>query len=223
LSTYFVQPKCSEEIRYAARDVPRVMVWSVFINGAMGFVWVITLLYVSPDMNTVLAENNGAATIVIILSAAFKSLGATIFVELLLIYIGTVASVGLTASASRMMWAFARDKGFPFQQFLTHISQKWQVPVNAIVIIVIIQMLIGTINFGNTTAFQAILSLATIAILFTYLVPPALMLLYARRNMKIQYGPFKLGRFGIFLNLVSCGFTFLFFVLLNFPTVQASY
>jgi choline transport protein len=198
------------------------MVWSVFINGAMGFVWVITLLYVCPDLNAVLTEDNGAA-IIVILSAAFKSQGATIFVELLLIYIGTVASVGLTASASRMMWAFARDKGFPFQQFLTHISPKWQVPVNAIVIIVIIQMLIGTINFGNTTAFQAIVSLATIAILFTYLVPPALMLLYARRNMKIEYGPFKLGRFGIFLNIISCGFTLLFFVLLNFPTVQAPY
>ena len=198
------------------------MVWSVFINGAMGFVWVITLLYVSPDLNAVLTEDNRAA-IIVILSAAFKSLGATIFVELLLIYIGTVASVGLTASASRMMWAFARDKGFPFQQFLTHISPKWQVPANAIVIIVIIQMVIGTINFGNTTAFQAIVSLATIAILFTYLVPPALMLLYARRNMKIEYGPFKLGRFGIFLNTISCSFTLLFFILLNFPTVQASY
>ena len=223
LSTYLVfGPNISEEIRCAARDVPRVMVWSVFINGAMGFVWVTTLLYVSPDLNTVLTEDNGAA-IIVILSAAFKSLAATIFVELLLIYIGTVATVGLTASASRIMWAFARDKGFPFQQFLTNVSPKWQVPVNAIITVVIIQMLIGTINFGNTTAFQAIVSLATIAILFTYLVPPALMLLYARRNMKIQYGPFKLGRFGIFLNIISCGFTFLFFVLLNFPTVQAPF
>ena len=189
----------------------------------MGFVWVITLLYVSPtDLNTVLTENNGAA-IIVILSSAFKSVGATIFVELLLIYIATVASVGLTASASRMMWAIARDNGFPFRNFLTHINPKWQVPVNAIVIISIIQMLIGTTSFGNTTAFQAILSLATIAILFTYLVPPALMLFYARRNMTIKYGPFKLGRFGIFLNIISCGFTFLFFVLLSFPTVQAVY
>jgi len=217
-----IGPNNSEEIQCAARDVPRVMVWSVFINGAMGFVWVTTLLYVSPDLNTVLTESNGAP-IIVILSAAFKSLGATIFVELLLIYIAMVAGVGLTASASRMMWAFARDKGFPFQRFLTHVSPKWHVPANAIGVIVIIEMLIGTINFGDTTAFQAIISLATIAILFTYFVPPALMLLYARRNLKIEYGPFKLGRFGVFLNIISCGFTLLFFVLLNFPTVQVPY
>src|SRR5271170_1604480 len=217
-----IGPNNSEEIQCAARDVPRVMVWSVFINGAMGFVWVTTLLYVSPDLSTVLTESN-AAPIIVILSTAFKSVGATIFIELLLIYIAMVASVGLTASASRMMWAFARDKGFPFQQFLTHVSPKWDVPANAIGVIVVIQMLIGTINFGDSTAFQAIVSLATIAILFTYLVPPALMLLYARRNMKIEYGPFRLGRFGIFLNIISCGFTLLFFVLLNFPTVQVPY
>jgi hypothetical protein len=78
------------------------MVWSVLINGAMGFVWVITLLYVSPDLGTVLTESNGAP-IIAFLSSALKSVGATIFIELLLIYITMVAGVGLTASASRMM------------------------------------------------------------------------------------------------------------------------
>ena|SRR5437763_1214207 len=100
----------------------------------MSFVWVTTLLYVSPDLNSVVTESNGAA-IIVILSAAFKSLGATIFIELVLIYIAVVATVGLTASTSRMVWAFARDKGFPFQHFLTRISLKWDVPVNAIAVI----------------------------------------------------------------------------------------
>ena len=191
--------------------------WAVVINGAMGFVWVITLLYVLPNFTTILDSND--APLIVILSSAFKSLGATIFIIVLVIYIGMVASVGLTASSSRMMWAFARDAGFPFHQFLTHVNPRWEVPVNAIGVVVILQILIGAIYFGDATAFQAIVSVATIALLFTYLIPPALMLFYARRNLTIEYGPFKLGRFGIFLNVISSGFTFLFFVLLSFPTV----
>ena len=193
------------------------MIWSVLINGLMGFVWVITLLYVSPDLNTLLTEPTGVA-IIGILSAAFN-VGGTIFVSVILIYITLVASVGLTASASRMVWAFARDRGLPFQQFLTYVSPKWNVPSNAIAIVTCMEMIVGVIYFGNSTAFRAILSVATIAMLFTYLVPPALMLFYARQHMPIKYGPFKLGKFGIFLNMVSCAFTLLFLVLLNFPTV----
>jgi choline transport protein len=218
--TYIIRDHAddSEETHHAARDVPRAMVGAVFINGMMGFVWVITLLYVSPDLDTVLADTDGTPLITI-LSASFKNLGGTIFVELLLIYIGLDASIGLTASASRMTWAFARDNGFPFHLFLKRVNPKWGVPVNCIAIITVIQILVCLINFGNSTALQAILSIATIAILFTYLVPPAFMLLYARRRIS-DYGPFRLGKFGIFLNVVSCGFTLLFFVLLNFPTVS---
>jgi choline transport protein len=193
------------------------MVWSVFINGLMGFVWVITLLYVSPNLNTLLNNPTGVA-IIGILSPAFN-IGGTIFVEVILMYIAVVATIGLTASASRTVWAFARDNGLPFQRHLTYVSPNSKVPSNAIAVITIIEMTIGAIYFGNTTAFQAVLSVATIAILFTYLVPPALMLFYARRNLPLKYGPFKLGKFGVILNIISSAFTFLFFVLLNFPTV----
>ena len=193
------------------------MVWSVAINGLMGFVWVITLLYVSPNLNTLLNNPTGVA-IIGILSSAFN-LAGTLFVELILMYIAVVATIGLTASASRTVWAFARDNGFPFQRQLTYVGPNSRVPTNAIAVITVIEMMIGVIYFGNTTAFQAVLSVATIAILFTYFVPPALMLFYARRNIPLNYGPFKLGKVGVFLNMVSCVFTFLFLVLLNFPTV----
>jgi choline transport protein len=193
------------------------MVWSVFINGLMGFVWVITLLYVSPNLNALLSNPTGVAIIEII-SPVFNLRG-TIFVEVLLMYIAVVATIGLTASVSRTVWAFARDNGFPFQRHLIYVDPNSKVPTTAIAVVTIIEMMIGVIYFGNTTAFQAVLSVATIAILFTYFVPPALMLFYARKNIPLQYGPFKLGKFGVFLNMVSSGFTFLFLVLLNFPTV----
>ena len=130
------------------------MIWSVLINGLMGFVWVITLLYVSPDLNTLLTEPTGVA-IIGILSAAFN-VGGTIFVSVILIYMLVVASVGLTASTSRTVWAFARDRGLPFQQFLTYVSPKWNVPTNAIAVVTCMEMIIGVIYFGNTTAFRAL-------------------------------------------------------------------
>ena len=34
------------------------------------------------------------------------------------------------ATASRQLFAFARDKGLPFSPWFAHINRRWEVPVN---------------------------------------------------------------------------------------------
>ena len=41
----------------------------------------------------------------------------------ILIVLDTVALITCIASTSRQVWAFARDKGFPFSGFLEHVSR----------------------------------------------------------------------------------------------------
>lgn len=205
----------SEEMRNAALDVPRSMVTSIIVNGTMGFVWLITLLYVAPDLNILLTYPVPFIGIII---NAINNIGGTIFIDLVIIYSAITATIGLISSASRTLWAFARDKGIPFNNFFCKITTRDKVPGNAVVISTFIAMLIGVIYFGNTTAFNAILSVATTSMYFTYLVPIALML-YSRKN-HVSLGPWNLGKFGIVLNIIAVLFTFFFFILLNFPPVQ---
>ncbi|CAH0036135.1 unnamed protein product [Clonostachys rhizophaga] len=124
-----------------------------------------------------------------------------------------VAVAGVT-STSRTLWAFARDRATPFSGFLSHIKQKKQVPVRAIWIILILQIVLGFIYLASSTAFNAILSMAIVSMYASYFIPIAAMLFGGRgRVQSADYGPFKLGdRLGIGWILVSMVFS-------TFPSV----
>jgi hypothetical protein len=64
-------------------------------------------------------------------------------------------------------------------------------------------LLLGLINIGNTAAFSAIVGLATVALYFTYLMPIILLVMRRLRGDSIHFGPWRLGRFGLWINLFS--------------------
>src|SRR5579862_5830066 len=154
-------------MRNAAVDVPRSMVVSILVNGTMGFVWLITLLYVAPNLSLLLTYPVPFIGIII---NALNNLGGTIFVELIIIYSAVAATIGLVSSTSRTLSAFAQDKGIPFSSFFSRVNNRDQIPANAVVISTLISMLIGVSYIGNTTAFNAILSVATTSMHLMYLV-----------------------------------------------------
>ncbi|KAH6662417.1 amino acid permease [Plectosphaerella plurivora] len=85
--------------------------------------------------------------------------------------IGIAAVTAGVASASRTVWAFARDHGSPFHEQLSVVHKTRKVPVNAILTIAAVQALLGLIYLGNSTAFNAILSMAVISMYLSYLLP----------------------------------------------------
>jgi amino acid transporter len=64
-----------------------------------------------------------------------------------------------------------------------------------VVCITILEGLLGFIYIGNTTAFNAILSMAILGMYESYLLPIVYMLLYGRKQGRV-FGPFRLGRIG---------------------------
>jgi amino acid transporter len=81
--------------------------------------------------------------------------------------------------------------------------------------------LIGLLNIGSTTAFNAIVSLGTVALYISYLMPIVL-IFYRRiaRSSSLLYGPFRLGKLGIAINLVSIVYTVYVSIFLLFPPYQ---
>lgn len=47
----------------------------------------------------------------------------------LLLFFSTVTTV---ASASRQVWAFSRDRGFPFSSWICYVRPAWEIPANAV-------------------------------------------------------------------------------------------
>lgn len=132
------------------------------------------------------------------------------------------AAVAGVTPTSRILWAFARDRAAPFSGFLSDVNQKKQVPVRAIWIIVILQIVLGLIYLASSTAFNAILSMAIVSMYTSYIIPIAAMLFGGRGRVRsADYGPFKLGRsLGVILNIVSVGWILVSMVFSTFPGVM---
>lgn len=112
----------AEEVRNADVTVPWCMLITTLLNGAFGFGIVIAVLFVTVDIESVLESPTGALGfpyMQIFYNSTGSKGGATgmIFIILFMTVCGTIATL---ATASRLIWAFARDRGLPFW---SHVSK----------------------------------------------------------------------------------------------------
>jgi amino acid transporter len=208
----------SEEIPHPSRNVPLVMVGSVVINGVMGFGYTIMLLYSTGPLKALLETPTGFPFMQIYLNATRSHAGATIM-SLILVLIATIAAAAGTTSTSRTVWAFARDGATPFPNYFSKVNKQLDIPVRAVVVITVLEMLLGFIYIGNTTAFNAVLSMAIVGMYLSYLLPIVYFLIHGRPKMsRADFGPFYLGKaLGIAVNLISIVWLIVTIIFSTFP------
>ena len=97
------------------------MVASMVLSGAFTFAFSIALLFGIGDLNAAL-HTPTSLPIIEIFKTATQSNRATNAMTTALISSLLFSSFGLMASASRLTWAFARDKGLPYSSYLAHVS-----------------------------------------------------------------------------------------------------
>ncbi|RWA07855.1 hypothetical protein EKO27_g7246 [Xylaria grammica] len=102
----------SEEIQNAAVIVPRAMVFSVLLNGALGFGVLVAILFCLGDVEMALASPTGFPFMAIFEQGVGSVPGAQTMASILVILM-LCGTVSVVASASRMTWSFARDRGLP--------------------------------------------------------------------------------------------------------------
>ena len=220
----------SEEMKNAARDMPRAMFGSVVVSGILTFPYIIALLFAVGDIDDLLASPTGSPITQLFVNVTGSNAGG-IALNCIITIIATVATTGtpfpirmlttdFLASSSRTTWAFARDNGIPFPKFFAHVSPRWNVPVNAIILAATFQAVLACIFIGNTTAFNAFIALSTVGINLSYCLPVFLYLVYGRWYLKPEKGPFNLGRFGPFINFVAVCWTLFLTIFLMFPSYQ---
>ncbi|KAI9307658.1 amino acid/polyamine transporter I [Cunninghamella echinulata] len=122
----------------------------------------------------------------------------------------------LTLSSSRLLYAFALDGATPFSHYLCRIHPKTRTPVFAVWANVIFAALIGLLFIISTTAYNAIVSVNTVASSFAYFIPIFLRLTVARKTF--QPGPFHLGKYANMIHLTSCCWILFTSVLFLCPT-----
>lgn len=153
---------------------------------------------------------------------ATKSPGGAAAMAAIINATAIAATMAGVTSTSRTIWAFARDKATPFDRYLSHVDEKSQIPVRAVVLTTILQMLLGFIYLGNTTAFNAILSMSVLGIYASYLIPIVYFMVYGRPNFAAhEYGAFKLPKaLALPINLLACAWLVIAIVFATFPTIM---
>ena len=111
----------SEEIQSAALVVPRSIMISVFINGALGFAVLVVTLFSLNDVERVLRTPTGYPYMQVFLDSTGSVAGATTMASIITV-LSLSNIIGILATASRMCWSFCRDRGLPGWQFLQHVG-----------------------------------------------------------------------------------------------------
>lgn len=100
------------------------MFFTIFLNGALGFTMVMVVLFCIGDVESALGSPTGYPFIEIFRNATQSKAGATAMTSILIAMI-IFATFGYLASASRQLWAFARDQGLPFSNIIARASTSF--------------------------------------------------------------------------------------------------
>lgn len=210
----------AEEMKTPARDVPIAMVGSVVFNGITGLGYCVILLYSISGLDDLLQSPTGFPTIQLFLNVTGSRVGTTLL-ALTWALIAVAATMAGITSTSRTAWAFARDDAIFFSGYFSHIDEKLDIPLRMVVAVTFLQVLLGFLYLGSSTAFNAVLAMAITGMYMSYLLPIIYMFLNGRKYGAHRPGPFRLGKItGPVTNAVSIAWLLFAMLFSMFPNYQ---
>ena len=177
----------AEEVSNPALNIPRAILGAMLINGAVGFMMMITILYCLGNIDKVTNTDTGFPFIQIFADSVGNTAGATVMAVVVLLLTWACA-LGITTTASRMTWSFARDNGLPASKFLSKVSSRTHVPVVACLVVTGIAALLTLIYIGSATAFNDVISLTITGFYGSYFLPAALLLYHRIKGNILPHG-----------------------------------
>ena len=149
-----------EEMKNGSREAPKAIVMSVYIGAITGFIFLISVCFCIGDIDSTATSATGMPLVEIFYNSTNSVVGAC-FLSSFFIVICVFANNGLLAEGSRVIFAFARDKGLPFSDTFAKVDPKRRVPVNAILLAGLVQIALNSVYFGTITGFNTVISIAT--------------------------------------------------------------
>ena len=118
----------AEEIKNAPVVVPWSMLTTTLLNGALGFGMVIAILFVTLDIEAALESPTGLLGypfMQIFFDATGSKGGASTMIAIVIIMC-SCGTIAFLATASRLVWAFARDRGLPGSRYVSKVNYIFQ-------------------------------------------------------------------------------------------------
>ncbi|KAK5688401.1 hypothetical protein LTS10_000379 [Elasticomyces elasticus] len=206
----------AEECADPATKVPWALSLCVPVGGFAGFFFIIPICATLPPLADIIAAPVGQA-LPYIFHTVMGSPGGGLGLIFLVLVITLFCSISITVAASRCTWAFARDDAIPGAKLWAKVDARLGVPVNSLALVTVVQMLLGLINLGSTSAFLAFVSVGVQALALAYAIPIAISLFCGRRE--VNKARWNLGQtFGTIANVLALIWIAFELVLFSMPT-----
>lgn len=207
----------AEEVADPAIKVPKAMSLCVPVGGIAGLFFIIPICATMPPLADIILAPSAQA-IPYIFHIVMGSPGGGLGLTFLILGITMFCSISITVAASRCTWAFARDNAIPGAKIFAIVNEKLKVPVWALVLTTVVQMLLGLINLGSSSAFLAFVSVGVIALAVSYAIPIAISLLWNKR-VEVNQAKWNCGHIiGPIVNVIALVWISFEVVLFSMPT-----
>ncbi|KAK0829580.1 hypothetical protein LTR03_016178 [Friedmanniomyces endolithicus] len=202
----------AEECADPAVKVPWALSLCVPIGGFAGFFFIIPICATLPPLADVIAAPVGQA-----LPYIFHTVMGGLGLIFLVLVITLFCSISITVAASRCTWAFARDDAIPGAKIWAKVDERLGVPVNSLALVTVVQMLLGLINLGSSSAFTAFVSVGVQALALAYGIPIGISLFCGRKE--VNKARWNLGQtLGTIVNVLALVWIAFELVLFSMPT-----
>jgi len=214
LTGYGMVAAMCEEVACPEREVPKAIVLSVAAAGVTGVIYLIPILFVLPDVQTLLSVANGQP-IGLLFKTVTGSAGGGFGLLFLILGILLFAGTGALTAASRCTYAFARDGAIPGSTVWAKVDKRFDIPLMALFLSTAVDCALGLIYFGSSAAFNSFTGVATICLSTSYGMPILISILRGRNA--VQHSSYSLGRFGYAINVAMIVWICLAVVLFCMP------
>jgi amino acid transporter len=179
----------SEEVVDARRAVPKATMLSLLVVAIVVMFAALGVILAIPDFGAVIAGDVADPVAETITTQLGSGVTRPLF---FLFIIGFMASaIALQASASRMIWSFAREGVLPASGVLRRLSASDRLPINAIVLAGVVAALILITTQSEEIYFTLIsFTVGGFYIAFAF---PCIASVMARRGGRFATGPWNLG------------------------------
>lgn len=200
----------SEEVRGPRRAVPKAMIASVLCVGAVVTFAALAVILAIPDLK---ALGEGDPVVDTLTTQLGAGVAQPIFILFLVAFLATLIAV--QTSASRMVFALARDYALPFAPRLRRLRTSDQMPVTAVVVVAIASgAILLTSLIGNV--YSTLIGFTVGGFFVTFLLVLC-SFVWARMRRTWTPGPFGLRALGWPVTIIACAWTIFEFINIAWP------
>jgi amino acid permease (GABA permease) len=207
-----------EEIPNPSVEGPKIMIYCVCIGTFTGLCFLVSLLAASGGDTASIISSKAGPLLQILYNATKNRAASTCLLVFPLVCL-VFATTAIMATASRMVYAFARDGGLPYSAQFARVNGYTGQPFNALVLTSVLVVIFGVLLLGSSSAVNAIISASVVALGVSYAIPISINCLRGRKQLPKR--SFTLPEpLGSIANVIGIAYVLVTTVLFLFPPIR---